>query len=135
MGGTPCGAEACRCPDSRPVRSSYSSCPRGIGGGFVALTAGVLGGEASTVGCVIGGSLADRVGSWRLFFGTGVAMAPAAILMALASRTPTSLAWYSLVQGTSYAAFSALLLHAIGCGAAAMKHPILSSLGNVPDVT
>jgi PAT family beta-lactamase induction signal transducer AmpG len=39
---------------------------------------------------------------------------------------------YALVQGFNYAAFSAVVLEAIGCGAAATKYNLYASLANMP---
>src|SRR5207249_8507517 len=40
----------------------------------VALVGGVLNGVISAVGCVIGGWVADRIGIWWAYFGSGVAI-------------------------------------------------------------
>jgi MFS family permease len=87
---------------------------------------------------VIGGWVADRIGRWWSYFGSGVAIALVAIIMAVAPRTPGSFAAgvivYSLFCGMAYAAFSAVVLFAIGRGAASTKYATLSSLGNIPVV-
>ena len=104
----------------------------------VALVTGILNGVVSAVGCVIGGWVADRIGRWWSYFGSGVAIALVAIIMAVAPRTPGSFAAgvivYSLFCGMAYAAFSAVVLFAIGRGAASTKYATLSSLGNIPVV-
>jgi len=102
----------------------------------VALVAGVLSGVVSAVGCVAGGWIADRIGRWWSFFGAGAIMALVALIIAVAPRTPAAYAsgvlCYAFSQGLAWAAFTALVLHAVGRGAAATKYAILSSLGNVP---
>lgn len=102
----------------------------------VALVSGVLNGLISAVGCLIGGWICDRVGRWWSYFGSGVAIAFVAMMMALAPRTVANFAagvlLYSLFCGMAYAAFSAVVLFAIGRGAASTKYATLSSLGNIP---
>jgi MFS family permease len=104
----------------------------------VALVTGVLNGVVSALGCVMGGWVADRVGRWWSYFGSGVAIALVASLMAFAPRTPLGFTIgvlvYSLFCGMAYAAFSAVVLYAIGRGAASTKYATLSSLGNIPVV-
>jgi MFS family permease len=102
----------------------------------VALVTGILSGVVSAVGCVIGGWIADRIGRWWSYFGSGALMAAITIAMALAPRTPATYSagvlLYALACGMCYAAFSALLLYVIGRGAASTKYATLSSLGNLP---
>ncbi len=104
----------------------------------VALVSGVLNGVISAIGCIIGGWVADRVGRWWAYFGSGLALAIVAIVMAVAPRSPESfiagVLAYSFVNGIAYAAFSAVVLLAIGRGAASTKYATLSSLGNLPIV-
>jgi len=96
----------------------------------------VFSGLTSTVGCVAGGWIADRVGRWWSFFGAGATMAAIALAIAVAPRTPGAYVFgvlcYAFSQGLAWAAFTALVLYAIGRGAAATKYGILFSLGNVP---
>src|SRR2546422_1059237 len=88
----------------------------------VALVSGVLNGVVSAVGCVIGGWVADRVGRWWAYFGSGILIAMVAIIMAVAPRTPNAFTvgvlTYALACGMAYAAFSAIILLAISRGAA-----------------
>jgi predicted MFS family arabinose efflux permease len=104
----------------------------------VALVSGVLNGVLSAIGCVIGGWVADRVGRWWAYFGSGILIAMVAIIMAVAPRTPNAFTLgvlaYALTCGMAYAAFSAIVLLAIGRGAASTKYATLSSLGNLPIV-
>ena len=104
----------------------------------VALVSGILNGVVSAIGCIIGGWVADRVGRWWSYFGSGVFIALVAIVLAIAPRTPSAFAAgvlaYALFCGMAYAAFSAVILLAIGRGAASTKYAALSSLGNLPVV-
>src|SRR5438094_7567675 len=104
----------------------------------VALVCGVLNGVVSAIGCVIGGWVADRVGRWWSYFGSGCLIALVAVILAVAPRTPhaftTGVLAYALTCGMAYAAFSAVVLLAIGRGAASTKYATLSSLGNLPVV-
>jgi MFS family permease len=102
----------------------------------VAVATGAGFGLISAAGCVTGGWVVDRMGRWWVYFGAQVLMAGVAVGMAAAPRTPqiytAGLLCYAFATGAGYAAFSAVLLHAIGQGAAATKGGILRSLGNVP---
>ena len=104
----------------------------------VALVTGILNGVVSAIGCLMGGWIVDRVGRWWSYFGSGILIALVAVVMAVAPRTPASFAVgvlvYSLFCGMAYAAFSAVVLLAIGRGAASTKYATLSSLGNIPVV-
>src|SRR6476661_1814684 len=90
------------------------------------------------VALVSGGWVADRVGRWWAYFGSGILIAMVAIIMAVAPRTPNAFTVgvlaYALACGMAYAAFSAIVLLAIGRGAASTKYATLSSLGNLPIV-
>jgi MFS transporter, PAT family, beta-lactamase induction signal transducer AmpG len=103
---------------------------------MVALVTGVLNGIVCALGCLLGGWVADYFGRWWSYFGFGVALALAAIVIALAPRSPTTYAVGALVYaffvGTSYAAYSAIVVHAIGRGVASTKYAICQSLGNIP---
>jgi PAT family beta-lactamase induction signal transducer AmpG len=103
---------------------------------MVALVTGVFNGIVSALGCLLGGWIADRLGRWWSYFGFGVALAFVAIVMAFAPWTSTSFAIgvliYAFFVGAGYAAFSALVVHAIGRGVASTKYAICQSLGNIP---
>ena len=75
----------------------------------VALVSGVLNGVLSAIGCVIGGWVADRVGRWWAYFGSGILIAMVAIILAVAPRTPNAFTVgvlaYALTSGMAYAAF------------------------------
>ena len=97
---------------------------------------GVAGGLVSAVGCLVGGWLCDRMDRKTAYAIYGVLQAGCAVAMAIAPRSPamyvlfTSL--YSLITGLTYAGFSAVVLEAMGLGAAATKYSVFASLSNTP---
>jgi MFS family permease len=102
----------------------------------VALVNGVLGGVMSAVGAVIGGylcDLMDRKFAYALF---GIFLSAATIAMAMMARSETMFIaftlLYAFIQGFNYASFSAVVLEAIGRGAAATKYNACASLSNAP---
>ncbi|HVU22836.1 MAG TPA: MFS transporter, partial [Opitutus sp.] len=105
---------------------------------LVALVNGLLNGLISAIGCIMGGWVADRWGRWWSYFGSGVLVGICAIAMAFGPRSPTAFTVgvlaYALFCGMAYAAFSAIIVLAIGRGAAATKYATLSSFGNFPVV-
>jgi MFS family permease len=104
----------------------------------VALVTGLLNGVLSATGCVVGGWMTDRVGRWWAYFGSGILLGLVAIAMALAARNSTAYSIgvlsYAFACGIAYAAFSGIILFAIGRGAASTKYSLLSSAGNLPVV-
>lgn len=102
----------------------------------VALVNGVMGGVVSAIGCVIGGYLCDRMDRKFAYALFGVFLAAGALAMAIAARTQAMFIvftlLYAFVQGLNYASFSAVVLEAIGRGAAATKYNIYASLSNMP---
>lgn len=106
------------------------------GANAVALANGVFGGIVSAVGCVLGGYLSDRMDRKVSYAAYGALQALCAVAMALAPRTELmyivfTLA-YALITGLTYAGFSAVVLEAIGRGAAATKYNVFASLSNIP---
>jgi hypothetical protein len=102
----------------------------------VAIVQGLLGGLAMAVGSFAGGWLGQRVLPRTAYALAGFALALVAYAMALAPATVTiylaaSLA-YNVVVGAAFAAFTAVVLDAIGRGAAATKCNVLASLSNFP---
>jgi PAT family beta-lactamase induction signal transducer AmpG len=101
----------------------------------VALVTGGLSGLASAIGCIIGGWVADKVGRWWAYFGSGALLALVTLIMSISPFTPLSytsgVLWYALMGGFAYAAFSAILLFAIGKHLAATKYALLSSITNI----
>ena len=106
------------------------------GANMVALVTGVLNGIVCAFGCLLGGWVADRFGRWWSYFVFGCALAATAIIMSFVPWTPNSFALgvlvYAFFVGTGYAAYSALVVHAIGRGVASTKYALCQSLGNIP---
>lgn len=104
----------------------------------IAVVVGILSAFASVIGCVIGGWIADRFGRWNAYFGAGVFMCIISFVLYLAPNTPIvfniGVLMYAISIGIAYAAFSAVVLHAIGKGLAATKYALLSSFGNISPV-
>jgi MFS family permease len=102
----------------------------------VALATGVVSGLVSAFGCLVGGYACDRMDRKAAYAIYGLIQAACAVGMALAPRTElmyiifTTL--YSFTMGLTYAAFSAVVLEAIGHGAAATKYNVFASLSNMP---
>ena len=102
----------------------------------VATANGLLTGVVSAFGCIVGGSLCDRMDR-KLAYGLfGLLLAACAVAMALVPRTQamyiTFVLIYAFILGMSYAGFSAVVLEAIGGGAAATKYSMFASLSNAP---
>lgn len=102
----------------------------------VALATGALGGLASAAGCLAGGYLCDRMDRKTAYWVFGLAQALCAVAMALSPRTAAAfvifVTLYWFIAGFTYAAFSAVVLEAIGRGAAATKYNVFASLSNMP---
>lgn len=105
---------------------------------MVALVTGILNGIVAALGCIAGGWIVDRYGRWWAYFGFGIALAFVAIVMAALARTPLvyeiGVLVYAFFVGAGYAAFSAMVVHAIGRGVASTKYAFCQSLGNLPVV-
>ncbi len=102
----------------------------------VALVNGALGGVIAMFGCIAGGVICDRMDRKLASCVFGIALAVVAALMALAPRTElmfvTFTCIYAFVMGFCYAAFGAVVLEAIGAGAAATKYNLLAGISNAP---
>jgi MFS family permease len=102
----------------------------------VALVTGALNGIVSAAGCLAGGYLADRIDRKTAYALYGLVLAVCAAAMAWAPRTePMYIVFttvYAFIQGLCYAGFSAVVLEAIGLGAAATKYTLFASLSNMP---
>ncbi len=102
----------------------------------VAMIQGFGAGVITAFGCFIGGWLCDRFHPRLAYAGIGAAMAACALGMAVGPATVSMyLFWnivYSLLVGLAYAAFTALVLNAIGTGSGATKYNIFASLSNFP---
>ncbi len=102
----------------------------------VALVTGVLGGVLSSVGCLAGGWICDRMDRKSAYVLYGLLQAACAVGMASAPRTEAMyLLWtslYALVAGLTYAGFTAFALEAMGTGAASTQYNAFVSLSNAP---
>jgi len=107
-----------------------------VGPDLVASVGGVLSGVVSAIAAVAGGYLMGRLNRWTVYCLFGVAVGLVLIPTALAPRTP--MAWicsslgYAAVIAACYTAYSAVVLEAIGQGAAATKFNLMASVSNVP---
>jgi predicted MFS family arabinose efflux permease len=96
----------------------------------------VAGGLVSALGCLLGGWLCDRLDRKAAYAIFGVLQALCAVAMAVSPRSEimyivfTSL--YSFITGLTYAGFTAVVLEAVGLGAAATKYSVFASLSNTP---
>lgn len=108
------------------------------GADTVALVTGVLSGFVSAVGCVTGGFIIDRWGKWVGYLGSGVVCAFVTLVMALLPMQPNvyiaGVLAYTFGIGMINAAFTAVILFAIGKKNVATKYSLLASLGNLPVV-
>ncbi|MFZ0491332.1 MAG: MFS transporter [Salegentibacter sp.] len=104
----------------------------------IALVTGVLSAIASILGCTVGGWWCDKMNQWWGFFGAGFIMLVITLILAVVPFTPlfyiAGVLFYAFATGLAFAAFSAVVLHAIGKGAASTKYALFSSLGNVAPV-
>jgi MFS transporter, PAT family, beta-lactamase induction signal transducer AmpG len=104
----------------------------------VALVTGILGGMVSALGCLTGGFVADRWGNWVAYFGAGLFCAAVTFIMAVFPMQQyvyiSGVLAYSFGVGLFNAAFSSIILYAIGTRNASTKYALLSSLGNLPVV-
>lgn len=102
----------------------------------VALVNGALGGVVSMVGCIAGGFLSDRMDRKTAFCAFGIVSAIIAVAMGIAPRTEIAFVVFTLVYafvlGFCYASWGAVVLEAIGKGAAATKYNLLASISNMP---
>lgn len=104
--------------------------------GMVKFVNGVLNGILTTAGALIGGWLCDRMNRRVAYLTAGVATAVVGLGMALAPLSPPTyflgVSVYFLVGGFGYAAFSAVVLEAIGKAgaAAAAQYALFVAAGN-----
>jgi len=102
----------------------------------VALVNGALGGVVAMFGCIAGGFLSDLMDRKTAFCLFGLASAIVAVAMALAPRSEMMFVIFTLIYafglGFCYASWGAVVLEAIGKGAAATKYNLLASLSNMP---
>ncbi len=102
----------------------------------VALVTGVFAGVISAVGCLAGGWMCDRMDRKASYVMYGMLQGATAVGMAFCPRTQAMyIVWtsiYAFVTGLTYAGFTAVVLEAIGHGAAATKYSTYASLSNIP---
>jgi hypothetical protein len=108
----------------------------GAGVEQVALVQGLLSGVVTTVGCFVGGALCQRLHPRTAYASIGLALAAVAVAMGVAPATVAMyVVWnfvYAFTVGLAYAAFTALVLEAMGTGSAATKYNVFASLSNFP---
>lgn len=108
----------------------------GAGEHEVAMVQGIGAGIINALGCFMGGWLCIRYTPRAVYAAMGLSLALAAAGMALGPATPTAYivgnTVYSLGVGLSYAAFTAVVLDAIGPGSAATKYTLFATLSNFP---
>jgi PAT family beta-lactamase induction signal transducer AmpG len=100
------------------------------------LLQGVVAGLVTAIGCFGGGWLCEHYAPRTVYAAVGVALALVAFGMAVSPATVAMyVAWnlvYSFVVGLAYAAFTAVVLDAIGKGSAATKYNLYATLSNFP---
>ena len=105
-------------------------------GNSVVLINGMLGGVITMAGCIVGGWLCDRMNRMAAFNLFSLITCTVALAAAFSPRTQAMyvlyVGLYMLITGFCYAAFGAVVLEAIGKGAAATKYNLLASIANVP---
>ena len=101
----------------------------------VALVTGLMSGIISALGCLTGGYIADRWGVWFSYLGGGFICALVTSIMAVMPMQPmvyiVGVLFYAFTMGMIYAAFTAVLLFAIGKQHVATKFSLMGSLGNI----
>ena len=108
----------------------------GAGADLVAWVNGVVGGLASAAGALVGGYVCDRMSPGRAYCVFGLMAGAVAVAMAWWARSPGAFIvftlGYSAVIGCGYAAYSAIVLQAIGQRSAATNFNLMAALSNVP---
>ena len=106
------------------------------GADLVALVNGVVGGLASAAGALVGGYVCDRMSPARAYCAFGLTAGAIAVAMAWWARSPAAFTvftlGYSTLIGCGYAAYSAIVLQAIGQRSAATNFNLMAALSNVP---
>lgn len=102
----------------------------------VAWANGAVSGLVSALGCLLGGWLCDRMDRRTAYCSFGLVQVGCALAMAAAPRTSGQfvlwLMLYAFALGLSYAAYSAVVLEAIGRTSGATKFSLLAALANMP---
>jgi len=104
----------------------------------VALVTGILSAVVSTIGCVIGGYIVDKAGGWRSYMISGAVCAIVALVMSVTPFVSAifipGVLLYTFGIGMINAAFSSVILFAVGKKNTATKYALLASFGNLPVV-
>ncbi|WP_375397987.1 hypothetical protein [uncultured Sphingomonas sp.] len=102
---------------------------------LVALINGVVGGMVTASGALAGGYICDRLDAKRAYCLFGLLSGAVAMTMAWAPRSPATFVVFTLcygaVVGAGYAAYSAIVLEAIGRKSAATNFNLMAALSNV----
>jgi MFS transporter, PAT family, beta-lactamase induction signal transducer AmpG len=105
-------------------------------GNSVVMINGILGGVITMAGCIVGGWVCDRMNRMVAFNLFSIVTVVCVLAMAAAPRTEAMyilfVGIYMLITGFCYAAFGAVVLEAIGKGAAATKYNLLAGIANGP---
>lgn len=108
----------------------------GAGAAEVEKVQGLAAGGVTAIGCFVGGFICHRVEPRKAYASIGLALAAVASLMAISPMTVSSyVIWcfiYAFGVGLAYAAFTAVVLDAMGQGSPATKYNIFASLANFP---
>lgn len=101
----------------------------------VLIVSGLLGGGVQIAGSLFGGMLSDRADKKLVYCAGGIALSIASIAMMLGPRTPAGFILFALIyafiMGICYGAFTAVVLEAIGKGAAATKFTLMICVSNI----
>lgn len=108
----------------------------GAGDREVALVQGLLVGGITMIGCFGGGWLCDRLRPRTAYAMIGLGIGAVTTGMAFTPHTVTAYVVWNIVYafgvGLAYAAFTAVVLSAIGAKSAATKYTLYASLSNFP---
>jgi len=108
----------------------------GAGAQQVALVQGFLSAIVTAVGCFAGGALCRRFHPRSAYAAIGLALAAIAVAMGVGPASVPAYVAGSLIYafgvGLAFAAFTALVLDAMGPGSAATKYNVFASLSNFP---
>ena len=106
------------------------------GADLVAIVNGFVGGLAGAAGALAGGYLCDRMSPGRAYCVFGLVAGAVCVVMAWWARTPTAFVVFSLAYsaavGCGFAAYSAIVLQAIGQRSAATNFNLMAAVANVP---
>jgi PAT family beta-lactamase induction signal transducer AmpG len=108
----------------------------GAGAQQVELVQGLVAGFVTSIGCFAGGYVCQRVKPRTAYAGIGLLLAVVAASMAVSPPTVTMyVVWnlvYAFTVGLAYAAFTAVVLSAMGTSSGATKYNVFASLSNFP---